>query len=96
MKCLNLSKTKVTDAGIERLFVGNYHWSRSMTELRLDNCLQITDYAIEIVLEVCKRLNIFLFHACPKTTERSLTALEVFLSLHRTKGDVKQTTWTIY
>ena len=96
MSCLNLSNTKVTDDGIERLFAGNDNWSQSLTELRLDNCPQITDYAIEIVLEVCKKLNIFLFHACPKTTERSLTALERFLRLHSTKGDVKQTTWTIY
>ena len=92
MKCLNLSKTKVTDAGIERLFVGNYHWSRSMTELRLDNCLQITDYAIETVLEACNRLEIFLFHSCPRTTERALTALQMFLS----QTHVKQATWTIY
>ena len=85
MSSLNLSHTKVTDAGIERLFAGNDQWSHSLTELRLDNCLSITDYAIEIVLEICDRLNIFLFHACPKTTERSLTALERFLSMHRTK-----------
>ena len=96
MSCLNLSHTKVTDDGIERLFAGNDNWSHCLTELRLDNCKQITDYAIEIVLEVCNRLNIFLFHACPKTTEISLTALERFLSLHREHGDVKQTTWTIY
>jgi Leucine-rich repeat (LRR) protein len=93
LTCLNLSHTRVTDDGLARLFDQK---SLRLTELRVDNCRNITDEGIEIVLEACQEhLNIFLFHACPGTSDRSLTALQTFL---RQGGGaaVKQTTWTIY
>merc|ERR1719510_629947 len=94
LSCLNLSYTKVSDDGIEMLFANNDHWAKSLTELRLDHCPQITDYAVEIVLETCQqRLDIFIVHACPRTTEASLTALQSFLSRRK---NVKQLTWTTY
>ena len=93
LTCLNLSHTGITDDGLERLFV-NWPASRCLKELRVDNCAQVTDYGIEVVLETCQdHLNIFLFHNCPRTTSRSQIALQEFL---QNKPRVKQTTWTIY
>ena len=66
---------------------------KTLAELRIDNCVQVTDDSVELVLEICEKLNIFLFHGCPKTTERSLIALQTFLSERK---HVKQATWTIY
>lgn len=91
LTCLNLSHTQVTDDGLARLLLDQK--SLRLTELRVDNCPNITDEGIEIVLEACQEhLNIFLFHACPRTSDRSLTALQTFLGFKA----VKQTTWTIY
>ena len=94
LTCLNLSYTKVSDVGIEKLFGNNNHWT--INELRLDNCSKITDVAVEMVLETCQEhLNIFIVHSCPLTTERSLTALQKFWCQRKTNA-VKQVTWTTY
>ena len=80
----------MTDEGVIMLF-SSPAFSNSLKELRMDHCNLITDEAIEIVLEHCKTLDVFIIHSCAKTTNRSLHALEQFLS---TRTSVKQVTFT--
>lgn len=95
LKSLNLGHTNITDDGIEKLFANNHCWKQSLCELKLDNCVNITDYGIEVVLETCQeKLNIFIIHACPRTTDRSVMAIESFLNSRGQK--VEQVTWTFY
>ena len=92
LQALNLSHNQITDEGVIMLF-SSPAFSKSLKELRMDHCKLITDEAIEIVLDNCKALEVFIIHSCPKTTNRSLHALEQFLS---EQTSVKQVTFTAY
>ena len=90
---LNLSRTQVSDLGVESLVAGG-SLRHSLKELRLDNCPRVTDDAVETVLESCVNLNILIFHGCPQTSDRSRQALQDFLM--NNSGSMKQVTWTVY
>ena len=94
LQSLNMSHTNLTDEGVIGLFFENFNFKVSLKELRLDHCPNITDDAVEVVLETCQdKLNIFIVHSCPKTTDRSVQALEQFWT---NQQSVKQITWTIF
>ncbi|XP_033739686.1 protein AMN1 homolog [Pecten maximus] len=92
LKSINFSKTKVTDNGVIGLVTGNC--SKTLKEVHMDGCVNLTDEAVEGVLQFCPQISILLFHGCPKITEQSRQALEQ-LTLDR-KTPMKQVTWTIY
>ena len=92
LQAMTLSHNHVTDQGIRRLF-SSPAFSNSLKELRMDHCKLITDQAIEIVLEHCKTLEIFIFHGCEQTTLRSLDTLGNFLSTRTSV--MKQITFVI-
>ncbi|KAL4232969.1 Antagonist of MEN (Mitotic Exit Network) [Mactra antiquata] len=92
LKSLNISNTQITDAGIMMLVSGQC--AKSLTEVHINNCANVTDEAVEAVVHFCPQINILLFHGCPKITEQSRQALED-LSISR-DSPMKQVTWTIY
>ena len=88
LQCVNFAFTNITDFAIGEIFAPN--GAKNVKELRLDHCKQITDDAIDIILEEQgDQLDIFIMHACPLLTLKSITAFENF-------HNVKQVSWTIY
>ncbi|XP_060070166.1 protein AMN1 homolog [Ylistrum balloti] len=92
LKSVNFSKTKVTDNGVIGLVMGSS--SKTLKEVHMDGCVNLTDEAVEGVLQFCPQICILLFHGCPKITEQSRQALEQ-LTIDRA-APMKQVTWTIY
>lgn len=91
LRSLNISRTKVTDAGIFSLCNGVC--CQSLTELHMNNCIHLSDEAVEGVVTFCPKMTILLFHGCPCITERSREALEM---LQGVGSKMRQVTWTIY
>ena len=88
LQCVNFAFTNITDFAIGEIFAPN--GAKNVKELRLDHCKQITDDAIDIILEEQgDQLDIFIMHACPLLTLKSISAFETF-------HNVKQVSWTIY
>ncbi|XP_069102431.1 protein AMN1 homolog isoform X2 [Argopecten irradians] len=92
LKSVNFSKTNVTDNGVIALVSGSC--SKTLKEVHMDGCINLTDEAVEGVLQFCPQISILLFHGCPKITEQSRQALED-LTMERA-APMKQVTWTIY
>lgn len=92
LKSVNFSKTKVTTDGVISLVMGNC--AKTLKEIHMDGCNEITDEAVEAALQFCPNLSILLFHGCRKITEKSREALELKSMEGGTK--MKQVTWTIY
>lgn len=89
---LSLSDTPVTDRSLVRLSVSRCR--ASLRELRISDCLNITDAGIEALLAGSTALQVFIFHGCPRVTEKSRLSLQTFLdSVGR---HVRQVTWTVY
>ena len=87
LQCLNLAFTNITDFAVGEIFGRG---DMNVTELRLDHCGKITDESIEIILEHQRtKLDIFIMHACPLLTSKSVQSFE-------SVRNVKQVTWTIY
>ncbi|XP_030843779.1 protein AMN1 homolog [Strongylocentrotus purpuratus] len=91
LKSLNISRTKVTDEGIFSLCNGVC--KQSLKELHLNNCIHLSDEAVEAVVNFCPKIAILLFHGCPCITDRSRQALEM---IQGPGSKMKQVTWTIY
>jgi hypothetical protein len=89
LSCLNLSKTGIADSGLAVL---GENCRESLRELRIDGCLRVTDDGVERLLAGVRRLAIFVFHNCPKLTDRSRLAVE----RHDTENKMKQLVWTVY
>ncbi|XP_068083203.1 protein AMN1 homolog [Anabrus simplex] len=89
LSSLNVSCSQVSDEGILSLVRGTC--GNTLTELHLDNCLGVTDFAIQAIVLFCNNMKVLIFHGCP-VTDASWQALEELLR----KSKVKQLTWTIY
>jgi len=94
---LSLARTRVTDKGLAKM--GEGESGKTIKEVRLDGCRDITDRGIEDFLAGIGRngssvLEILIFHKCPKVTDRSRQVLEEFLM--EAGGHVRQLTWTVY
>lgn len=63
LKCLNLSRTQVTDFGL--LSLANGVCSKMLSELQVPYCENVTDEGISILNEHCPKLAILIFHGCP-------------------------------
>lgn len=92
LKSVNVSNSQITDNGIMKLVSGQC--SKTLTEVHINGCRQVTDEAVEAVLQFCPQINILLFHGCPNITEQSRQALEE-MTISRS-SPMKQVTWTIY
>ncbi|XP_021355399.1 protein AMN1 homolog [Mizuhopecten yessoensis] len=92
LKSVNFSKTKVTDNGVVGLVSGSC--AKTLKEVHMDGCVNLTDEAVEGVLQFCPQISILLFHGCPKITDQSREALEQ-LTIDRAEP-MKQVTWTVY
>ena len=88
LHCVNFAYTNITDIAISEIF--SKAGVKNVKELRLDHCKHITDDSIDIILEEQgSRLDIFIMHACPLVTSKSMIAYEHF-------HNIKQVSWTIY
>ncbi|CAH1773532.1 unnamed protein product [Owenia fusiformis] len=94
LECINIANTDITDNGVIALAMGSC--AKALKEVHMDHCKNITDESIEGLLQMCPRINILLFHACPKVTEQSRVALEEMLQQSGESKKVKQITWTVY
>lgn len=90
LKCLNLSRTQVTDYGLISLADGVC--AKILTELQLSYCKGVTDEGIDAVSNNCPKLSILIFHGCP------LISSEVAAMSLQTNSNVpmKMVTWTIF
>ncbi|XP_022196915.2 protein AMN1 homolog [Nilaparvata lugens] len=87
---LNLSNTRVSDAGV--FSIANGACSRTLSEVKMNNCQLITDDAICSVAENCPNLEILVCHGCPRLTEQCEHILTCLLS----KRNVKHLTYTVF
>ncbi|XP_069696378.1 protein AMN1 homolog [Periplaneta americana] len=86
---LNISHSQASDEGILALVQGDC--GKSLEELHLENCLHVTDFAIEAIVLHCNNLKILIFDGCP-VSDASRIALETLLA----KSKVKHLSWSIY
>ena len=56
-----------------------------MQELHLNSCLELTDEAVEAVVQFCPNISIFLFPGCPKLTGK-MSIIAKFMALSCTVG----------
>ena len=66
LKSINLTQTKVSDEGVFQLMSESV--TKTIEEIHIAHCDQITDEAIECILLKSKCIKYLLFHCCPKTT----------------------------
>lgn len=92
LKSVNFSNAQVTDSGVLSLVSGKC--SNSLKEIHMNNCVNLTDEAVEAVVQYCPQISILLFHGCPKTTENARIALEELMTGSTSR--VRQITWTVY
>lgn len=92
LQSANFSQTSITDQGLLSFAQGECR--RTLREIRIDGCREVTDEGIEALLGFCAKLSILIFHNCPKVTEQSRLALENYLLENQIS--MKQLTWTIY
>lgn len=69
--------------------------SKTIEEIHIANCEQITDESIECILMKSTRIKYLLFHNCPKTSEASRLALEDYMT-NNSNQKFRHLTWTIY
>ncbi|XP_064510724.1 protein AMN1 homolog isoform X4 [Pseudopipra pipra] len=87
---VDFSSTQVTDDGVVALVSGTC--SKNLKEIHMERCVNLTDVAVEAVLNCCPKIHIFLFHGCPLITDRSRDVLEELIISNK----IKQVTWTVY
>eukprot|EP00794_Sanderia_malayensis_P012757 gene12757-14066_t len=83
---LNVSRTKVTDEGLQLL--SNGCCAGQLKEIHVGFCPDVTDIGIGMILESCAQLQILIFHGCPQVTDLSRERIQ----MHK----MKQITWTVY
>ena len=88
LSCLNVSGTSITDDGVRSLCDGMTQ--RTLVELHINSCLNLTDRAVDDVVQRCPFIRILLLHGCPKMTEATRAVIDELSSRMR------QVTWTIY
>ncbi|RZF38248.1 hypothetical protein LSTR_LSTR014065 [Laodelphax striatellus] len=87
---LNLSNTKVSDAGV--FSITNGACGKRLFEIKMNNCKLITDNAIRSVAENCPCIEILVCHGCPKLTGKC----ELILTRLLSKRNVKHLTYTVF
>ncbi|KAK7107110.1 protein AMN1 homolog [Littorina saxatilis] len=92
LSSFNFSKAAVTDSGVFSLVNGAC--SASLKEMDMSGCVQLTDEAVEGVVQLCPHIKILVFHSCPLITENARVALENLV--HNGATRMKQVTFTVY
>ncbi|NXA38825.1 AMN1 protein, partial [Eudromia elegans] len=69
LQSVSFSSTQVTDDGVIALVSGTC--SKNLKEIHMEQCVNLTDVAVEAVLTCCPEIYIFLFHGCPLITGES-------------------------
>lgn len=88
---INLSNTETSDVGLNALSLGQS--SKSLIEIKLNNCINISDEGVNDLVKGCKKLSILVFCNCPKVTVDCQLALDSFLNKDKKS---KLLTWTVY
>ncbi|XP_025837268.1 protein AMN1 homolog [Agrilus planipennis] len=84
--CLNLSETKITNAGLEQVVKGSS--GKNLVELRISSCPNLTENVLKSVTENCNSLQILIF------SNNQLDQFGENLESDKLKN-LKQLTWTI-
>jgi len=93
LKSLNIIAIQATDNGILKLCQGSC--SRTITEIDMSGCKDLTDDAVDFLIQCCSQLRIILFARCPNITENARISLEEKLN-SSSGAKMKQVSWTIY
>lgn len=91
IRAINLSNTEISDVGLNALSLGLS--SKSLVEIKLNNCIHISDKGVNDLVKGCKKLLILVFCNCPKVTVDCQLALDSFLNRDKKS---KLITWTVY
>ncbi|XP_022902654.1 protein AMN1 homolog [Onthophagus taurus] len=86
---VTLSKTNVCDEGIQNLVLGPS--GKYLKELRLNDCSQLSNNVLQLIVEHCKDLEVLVFNDCSRIAgQMSLGDQETHLK------NLKQFTWSIH
>ena len=90
LRCLNLSRTQVTDFGL--ISLANGVCSKHLSEVQVPYCEHVTDEGINVLSENCPKLTILIFHGCPQISS------DVVGSNWQVNPDIpmKMVTWTVH
>lgn len=91
IRAINLSNTEIGDVGLHALSAGQS--SKSLVEIKLNNCINISDKGVNDLVKGCRKLVILVFCNCPKVTVECQLALDSFLNKDKKS---KLITWTVY
>lgn len=91
IRAINLSNTDISDVGLNALSAGQS--SKSLVEIKLNNCIDISDKGVNDLVKGCRKLSILVFCNCPKVTVDCQLALDSFLNKDKKS---KLITWTVY
>ncbi|XP_040582935.1 protein AMN1 homolog [Lepeophtheirus salmonis] len=86
---LSISSTEITDKALIGLSQGDCR--KSLQEIRIDGCLEVSDSGVGAILASCNKLNVFLFDYSPKLTHVARRTLDNYFGCSR----IKQISWTI-
>uniref|UniRef100_A0A8D2LD66 Antagonist of mitotic exit network 1 homolog n=1 Tax=Varanus komodoensis TaxID=61221 RepID=A0A8D2LD66_VARKO len=89
--CFSITDTSLQALGQNCQSLHSVDFS-STQEIHMDQCVNLTDVAVEAVLTCCPMIYILLFHGCPLVTDRSREALEQLVGSNK----FKQISWTVY
>lgn len=92
LKCINFSATSVSDNGVNFLCEGPS--SLTLNEVSMNRCKHLSDNSVRCLALSCLKLEVLIFHECPKMTEDSRLILGEFTQNRNTA--VKHLTWTVY
>lgn len=92
LKCINFSATDVSDNGVNFLCVGSS--SLSLHEVYMNKCKNLSDTSVRSLALSCLKLEVLIFHECPKMTENS--RLIIGETTQNRNNLVKHLTWTVY
>lgn len=87
---IDFSRTDVTDKGVIGLATGVC--SKSLKELQMIRCPNLTDLAVTAVVANCANMRIFNFEGCPLLTDKSREALQNLIGPDK----IQQVSWTVY
>lgn len=92
LRSLNLSRTDISDHTLTCLSQGNS--CDSLVELRLNNCVRISDVGMTAVLTCFKHLTVLLLSGCPLVSVEC--QLEIDETLNKGSKKNKVISWSLY